>query len=57
MIPQPIDLPLTFQGHPDEAIPAGTEELFGAHIVTPFEFSEVGDWPHEVKLPQEESKP
>lgn len=53
-MPQPIDLPLTFGGHPDQTEPAEPANLFGIRIVTPFEFAEVGDWPSEVKLTQEE---
>ena len=51
---QPIDLPLTFGGHPDHSEPGDLDTLFGVHIQTPVEFSEVGDWPHGGKLTQEE---
>ena len=56
LMPEPIDLPLTFGGHPDSAEPGDLDTLFGVHIQTPFEFAEVADWPG-VKSLQEERKP
>ena len=55
-MPQPIDLPLSFEGHPDQTEPAEPANLFGIRIVTPFEFAEVGDWPSEVKTIREKEK-
>lgn len=37
---QPIDQPLTFEGHPDQARPLEAAELFGLHTIAPGGFSE-----------------